>query len=120
MENLSYHHHLERRIGAVLRVGIWGSSGLMILGLIGAATQSAGFQPPGANPSLKELFLHFFAHPTDASTLMYAGLVCLMLTPILRVLTALFGFAAERDWKFVGVSLAIFLMLLGEVLLSAR
>ena len=50
---------------------------------------------------------------------MYAGLVCLMLTPIVRVFTALIGFAAGKDWRFVAVSLVVFLMLLGEVIISS-
>ena len=117
---LSGRPDVERWIGMVLRVGILGSSGLMVLGLLMSVVQPSQFQSPLANPSLRELASHFLEHPLDASTLMYAGLVCLMLTPIFRVLTALLGFAVERDRPFVLVSLVVFLMLLAEVLVSSH
>jgi uncharacterized membrane protein len=41
-----------------------------------------------------------------------------MFTPILRVITAVFGFAAERDWRFVIVSSVVLFMLVGEIVYS--
>jgi uncharacterized membrane protein len=41
-----------------------------------------------------------------------------MFTPILRVITAIFGFAVERDWRFVAVSSIVLLMLAGEIIYS--
>ncbi|MGB2869424.1 MAG: DUF1634 domain-containing protein [Bacteroidota bacterium] len=110
---------VERWTSKMLRWGVWGSSGLMILGLVLAALQPSSYLSPTANPTLWGLFLHFLANPLEPSTLMYLGLVCLMLTPIVRVFAALTGFAAEKDWRFVAVSLVVFLMLIGEVIVSS-
>ncbi|MBI3787893.1 MAG: DUF1634 domain-containing protein, partial [Ignavibacteriales bacterium] len=53
-------------------------------------------------------------------TLLYAGLVVLMLTPFVRVLAAAIAFGTEKDWKFVGVSLVVLCMLVGELVFSLR
>jgi uncharacterized membrane protein len=41
-----------------------------------------------------------------------------MFTPILRVITAVYGFAMERDWRFVVVSSVVFILLAGEIMYS--
>jgi len=46
---------------------------------------------------------------------LYGGLIVLMFTPIFRVVTALIGFAEERDRPFVLVSTIVLLLLLCEV-----
>jgi uncharacterized membrane protein len=53
-----------------------------------------------------------------ARGVMFAGLLLLMLTPFLRVFTAIVGFAAEKDRTFVLVALVVFVMLLGELVFS--
>ena len=110
---------VERWTSKMLRWGVWGSSVLMILGLLIAALRPSLYQPPPVNPTLGVLFSHFLEHPLGPSTLMYLGLVCLMLTPVVRVFAAVSGFAAEKDWKFLAVSLVVFLMLLGELIFSS-
>jgi uncharacterized membrane protein len=49
---------------------------------------------------------------------MFAGLVFLMFTPILRVITAVVGFGVERDWRFVFVSTVVLFLLAGEIVYS--
>ena len=50
--------------------------------------------------------------------MMFAGLVFLMFTPILRVITAVIGFCAEHDWRFVFVSSIVLFLLVGEIVYS--
>jgi uncharacterized membrane protein len=59
-----------------------------------------------------------FSSRFDPVMLMFAGLVMLMFTPILRVITAIYGFAMERDWRFVVVSSVVFILLAGEIMYS--
>ncbi len=40
------------------------------------------------------------------------GLIVLMLTPFVRVITAVIGFALEQDWLFTAVSLGVLVILL--------
>jgi uncharacterized membrane protein len=108
----------ERWTSRVLRLGVWVSASLMILGLVIATIFPSFIVPVSTNPSLGNLAERLFSTTFDPVTLMFAGLVMLMFTPVLRVITAVFGFALERDWRFVVVSSLVFLMLLVEILYS--
>jgi uncharacterized membrane protein len=53
-------------------------------------------------------------------TMIFSGLVLLMFTPFVRVVTAAVGFLAERDVRFALVSLCVLTMLLGELIFAFR
>jgi uncharacterized membrane protein len=112
------HYTADRWTSRVLRLGVWVSACLMILGLLIATISPSSVVPLSTNPSLVNLAERMFSVTFDPITLMFAGLVILMLTPVLRVITAVFGFTIERDWRFVVVSSLVFLMLLVEILYS--
>ena len=42
-----------------------------------------------------------------AERLLHAGFVALMLTPVLRVIASIVGFAQERDWVFALITLGV-------------
>jgi uncharacterized membrane protein len=111
-------HDAERWTSRVLRLGVWVSASLMIFGLLLAALSPISIVPLSMNPSLGNLVERMFSFTFDPVTLMFTGLVVLMFTPILRVITAVFGFAAERDWRFVIVSSVVLFMLVGEIVYS--
>lgn len=112
------HYNTERWTSRVLRLGVWISAGLMIFGLLIAIISPSSIISISTNPSIKELVLRLLSGSFDPVTLMYIGLVLLMLTPILRVITAVFGFTVEREWKFVFVSSIVLLLLIGEIVYS--
>jgi len=120
MDQAVIHHRIERWIGRVLRFGVWGSAGLMIAGLASAWISESTIRIPAENPSATEVLRGLFSGSVDPTSLMFAGLVLLMLTPFLRVLTAAAGFAAEKDRRFTLVSLVVFAMLVGELVYSLR
>ena len=113
-------HNVERWISLSLRFGVWGSAVLMASGLIMTAVQSGSNTATTDNPTLSDLFGKFWSGALDGLAIMDAGLVLLMFTPFLRVLAALAGFVSEKDMKFSLISLAIFLMLTGELVYSLR
>ena len=43
------------------------------------------------------------------------GLLLLIATPIARVAFSIFGFAEERDWFYVGVTVVVLVVLLGSL-----
>lgn len=98
----------------------------MAAGLFAVFLQSGTVQVPEQNPLLTEIFSGLFSKtmlvPGEAETvrLLYAGLVVLMFTPFVRVIAAAIAFGAEKDWKFVGVSLVVLCMLVGELVFSLR
>jgi uncharacterized membrane protein len=102
-------HNTEQWTGRVLRIGVSLSAGLMILGLILAVCL------PSSVGSLSSPSLHVLVKHVVSGTL---DLVVLMFTPILRVVTAIVGFSAERDWRFVVISSIVLMMLVGEILYS--
>ena len=111
-------HYAEHWAGRILRIGVWTSAGLMILGLILAAAVPSSLPPVIDNPSLGSLASQMFSSSFDPVTLLFTGLVLLMFTPILRVAAAIIGFAVERDWRFVAVSAIVLLLLGGEIVYS--
>ena len=111
---------VEHWVGRVLRTGVWSSAGLMIVGLLLAWFSAGSIQPPSENPAPGQVLRNMLSGSFDPVTLIFAGLLLLMLTPFVRVLTAAVGFAAEKDTPFVIVALVVFAMLLAELLFSLR
>ncbi len=112
------HHTAERWTSRVLQLGVWVSASLMILGLLIATISPSSIVAFNTNPSLGNLMERLFSTTFDPVTLMFVGLVMLMFTPVLRVITAVFGFAVERDWRFVIVSSIVLLLLTCEIAYS--
>ena len=113
-------HLVERWISWTLRIGVWGSATLMALGLALAWGSSGTLRLPSENPRPADVLHSLLSGSLDPVMLMFAGLLFLMLTPFLRVLTAVVGFAAEKDRTFVIVALVVFTMLLAELVFSLR
>jgi uncharacterized membrane protein len=111
-------HDTERWTSRVLRIGVWVSASFMIAGLLIAAIYPSTIVAFSSNPTLSNLVMQMLSGSFDPVTLMLVGLVFLMFTPILRVITADFGFAMERDWRFVVVSSIVLLLLAGEIIYS--
>ena len=120
MESAAPRHIVERWISWTLRIGVWGSATLMVLGLALAWCSSGTLRLPGENPHPADVLHSLLSGSLDPIMLMFAGLLFLMLTPFLRVLTAAVGFAAEKDRTFVLVALVVFAMLLGELVFSLQ
>lgn len=119
-EKPALEHTVERWVGWVLRIGVWASAGLMIMGLLVAWIAGGSLPVPRENPTPGEILRNLTAGSFDPTTLIFAGLLLLMLTPFVRVLTAAIGFAAEKDKPFVAVALVVLAMLLGELVFSLR
>jgi uncharacterized membrane protein len=50
-----------------------------------------------------------------AGGIVQAGLLVLIATPVLRVVFSLFGFARQRDWLYVGITLIVLSVLAVEL-----
>jgi uncharacterized membrane protein len=111
-------HDVDRWIGRVLRIGVWVSASFIIAGLLIAAMYPSTIVALSSNPTLNILVMRILSGSFDPVTLLFAGLVFLMFTPILRVITAIVGFGAECDWRFVFVSSIVLLLLAGEIVYS--
>ncbi|MPZ17174.1 MAG: DUF1634 domain-containing protein [Luteitalea sp.] len=83
---------LELIVGRILRIGVVVATVLLVVGL-------ALWVPR--------------VEPTIALQLLHAGLITLMLTPVLRVVVSVVEFARARDWFFMLVTLAVLAVLGG-------
>jgi len=54
----------------------------------------------------------------SAEGIMVAGLLVLIATPVLRVALSVVGFALQRDWVYVGLTVLVLLVLLGSFLVG--
>jgi uncharacterized membrane protein len=102
-------------VHGVLIVGLAVSTLLMLIGIVEAAVLR---QPtPTVEPHLREILTNVIAlRPSGFMTL---GLVVLIATPILRVIGSVFAFAYERDWRFMGVTLLVFVIVLTSIFLGS-
>jgi uncharacterized membrane protein len=114
----------QRVMSRILRVGVTISSVFMTAGLLIAAVHPSPVPLPERNPSLGELIRQLFSGQltsmtgADAPTLMFTGLVLLMFTPFLRVVTTFFVFWKERDGRFMAIAIVVFLLLAAQVVYS--
>lgn len=107
---------LEGRLGFLLLGGVAVAASLLLAGL---ALSLAGAGQ--GTPALQDLWRHGASvTPTslvrgvlraDPTALIQAGVLALVLTPVLRVAATVVLFAAERDWTFVAVTGAVLAML---------
>jgi uncharacterized membrane protein len=93
---------LNRRVRLVLVVGMWLSMLLLIVGLLWFVVAPSNgeivFGPAQAIDSILQ---------GDPIGLISLGILCLIATPLVRVLTALAVFAQTKEWKFVLVSVLV-------------
>lgn len=85
---------MDDSVGKLLLIGVVIASVLIALGVLGMVLN---------------------LQPAQASQLITAGLVVLMLTPILRVATALWIYVREGDFVFAAISLIVLLVLVAGI-----
>jgi uncharacterized membrane protein len=86
---------LERILGRVLAIGAAVSTVCLAAGLV--MTFAAG-------------------HNGAAGALLSAGIVVLLATPVIRVAVSSAGYARQRDWLFVGLTLVVLAELLSSII----
>ncbi|MHB8946699.1 MAG: DUF1634 domain-containing protein [Bacillota bacterium] len=100
----------------VLLIGVMVSIGVMLLGLVllafnpGAASHQTG-------PIVATVGAAFHGNPMAIITV---GILLLMATPAVRVVTCLIGFLAERDWVYTAVAVAVALVLTFSIFIAAE
>ena len=114
---------LDRVIGIVLRTGVVLSAALVLIGgiaFVATHPQAANHRKFHAEPSQLSTIggvLHG-AMTLDPLYIIQLGLLVLIATPIVRVMTCAVGFAFERDWTYAIVSLIVLACLLVSIIAS--
>ncbi|HEY0794838.1 MAG TPA: DUF1634 domain-containing protein [Acidisarcina sp.] len=116
---------MEVAIGHLLRVGVTVSALVVVTGGVLYLLQQRGARPDytifrGTAEPLG-LTLANVVHGTkagDGHSVILLGLLLLVMTPVARVLFAVFGFLRERDWMYTAISAGVFAILLYSLLLE--
>ena len=115
-------HLLEIVIGRLLRTCVIATSAIVVIGaaiyLPGAARSTVSFHAFHGEPAK---FRSVAGILTDAATgngraIVEAGLLLLVLTPVLRVAFSAFAFLHERDYLYVTLTLIVLALLTGSLL----
>ncbi len=87
-------NRLETHVGRILRAGALLSTAILVLGLA----------------------LHVALPASNLSdTVLRAGLIILIATPVARVVASVVDYSLQRDWLFAGLTLAVLVVLLGSL-----
>lgn len=109
---------LEQVIGNLLRVGVGASALLVLAGGILYLVRYGGERPDYAafhgEPSGLRSVAGILRYTFDLRRrgIIQLGLLLLIATPVARVVYSVYGFACERDWLYVGVTLVVLAVLL--------
>jgi uncharacterized membrane protein len=107
----------QNAIAAVLRYGSMLSTLVMALG-VALAMRRGGVGSPSEGPSTRGLIRSVIElEPMGIAEL---GILLLLLTPVLRVATAIVAFRIERDYKYVLISSGVLLVILASMLFALK
>lgn len=106
--------NLEHVIHQLLVWGVALSSVLILLGLLVALMSN---QPvPTSVPPLQQVLPEALA--LQPGGILALGLLILIATPILRVVSSIFAFLYERDWRYALITFIVFLIVLTSIYLG--
>jgi uncharacterized membrane protein len=108
---------LEKVIGTLLQVGVLAAAVVVLAGGVWLLAVTAGRLPAyqqfrGEPPELRAAhrLLAGLRHPRPEIVIQF-GLLLLIATPVARVVFSLAGFALERDWTYVAITLIVLIVL---------
>lgn len=105
---------LNELLHRTLVIGLIISTALILVGLgLDAALQH---EVPTVVPDFVDVFVRVKA--LRPSGFLALGLLVLIATPILRVVGSIFIFLYERDWRFTGVTLLVFIVVMVSLFLG--
>jgi uncharacterized membrane protein len=113
---------LELSIGNLLRIGVSLAAGIVFIGGIVYLVQHTRvhvdyhhFVTPSTSTTTVPGIVHA-ALALQSEGLIQFGLLLLIATPVARVIFAMGGFALERDWLYVAVSLLVLIVLVASLM----
>jgi uncharacterized membrane protein len=116
---------IERMVSVVLRSGVLLSACVVLAGgiyyLIRHGEELADYRTFRGTPSVDRYIGQIVESAVQlrARSIIQAGILLLIATPILRVAVSLAGFALEREGKYVAITAIVLLVLLYSVISGA-
>ena len=116
---------LQRMIGAVLRTGVLISAAVVLAGgalyLVRHGGEPADYRTFHGEPEIDRVLGEIIAGAVGvrARSIIQAGVLLLIATPIARVAFSLVGFAFERDRTYVAITALVLAILLYALITGA-
>ncbi len=102
----------QHLVALVLRAGSYTSAVLLATGLVLAVIRPAAAIHYGIREMLERIAA------ADATALMQAGILLLLITPVLRIAAAAVSFVYERDYRYAAISVAVLLIVISSILVQ--
>ena len=110
---------MEAAIGHLLRIGVTISAVVVLVGGVLYLLQQRGIRPnyiifQGSSELIGRTVDQVVRGTIlgDGRSVILLGLLLLILTPVVRVLFAAFGFLWKRDWMYTAISAGVFAILM--------
>jgi len=110
---------INKVVSIILASGMYATIGFYAIGLLLLFTKRA------AIPQTANQYYHSFGDflsgvlSFDPKVFLYIGTICLILTPVSRVVVSIFAFWREKDLKFVFVTTVVFLVILASIIIGS-
>ena len=104
-------------VAATLRWGAYLSAAILFVGVVWLLAEGDGDRPIQIGPPMPLERLGEELLRGNPYAVMQAGVLLLLLTPLLRLLVAAFAFWMDNERRYAVVSLAVLLMILLSILL---
>jgi|SRR6267142_3243577 len=121
-ETLEQEHGLEKMIGNLLRAGVVISAIVVLTGAVLWLAEHGAehadyrvFRARSGGLTSVSAILHD-ARQLHSLGIIQLGLLLLVLTPVMRVIFSAAGFAAERDWLYLAITISVLAVLLFSLL----
>ncbi|EUJ32434.1 hypothetical protein MFLO_06922 [Listeria floridensis FSL S10-1187] len=110
-------YHVEAIVGGLLRIGVFISAAIIIIGLaLYVITGESGYPGTTYPTTFGTIFSGLVSLKPFA--IMMFGLLCLILTPVFRVVVSLFTFLKEKDYLYVGITGIVLVILVISFLIG--
>jgi uncharacterized membrane protein len=106
-------------VAIILATGMYVTVTLYLVGLVLMFAEGTGV------PRMSDQYFHSFGtffsslFSLRASAFLYLGTITLILTPVSRVLISIFAFWKEKDFKYVGITAVVFMVIMISVLVGS-
>jgi len=108
-------HRREHLVSLVLRGGVITSGILLALGFVLYASQPMYHDIVQPAAEFYRILAWDAVALADPFLYLYAGLLALMFTPVLRIVIAAWMFARSREWKYVLISSVVFAVIVASI-----
>ncbi|MNW35138.1 hypothetical protein D3C74_121280 [compost metagenome] len=115
--NKSRSYEVELVISKMLRIGVLIAGAVIVIGLLQyLITGESGYPGDTFPTTFGGIFEGLLQ--LKAMAVIETGLLLLILTPVFRVFVSLFVFWAEKDYRFVGITAVVLIILIVSFLLG--